>query len=142
MITLHYPIRNRIGVEPVWRPRVLTVVERIDLLNQPVPLEKYLKRPMIRRGRWLLRCFDHEAKQYRQFYENAFKEYWRPETLVLGELPQDVIAPKGKRILPVKLAGPFEQNMKDRAKLEVVLRRLKNEPGLVVYSEGLRLLHG
>jgi hypothetical protein len=127
---LHYPKRNRIGVEPVWMPRELSIVERIDLLKKPLTIHDYLRRPMVRRGRWLLRCWDVKSQRYRQFYECAFREFWFDDCLKIGEQI-------GNKIVPV--SHGFEPTWSDRKQLEIILHQVKDR-GLVVYSDGLRVI--
>lgn len=127
---LHYPKRNRIGIEPTWTERRLTIIERIDLRKCPLSIDDYLRRPMVRRGRWLLKCWDHNTQKFRQFYENSFREYWFPEPLKIGEIKNGKIR---------QLSDPFQPQWDDCKKLEIMLQRLKGHQ-LVVYSDGLRLL--
>ena len=126
---LHYPRRNRIGIEPIWVPRELSIVERIDLLKKPLRIDDYLRRPMVRRGRWLLRCWDVQSRQYRQFYECAFREFWFEDQLKIGEQVKGKIVP---------ISEPFDSTVIDRKRLELILARLR-DADLVVYSDGLRV---
>jgi hypothetical protein len=127
---LHYPQRNRIGVEPVWMPRELSIVQRIDLLKEPLSIRDYLRRPMVRRGRWLLKCWDARAKKYRQFYECAFREFWFEDQLKIGQWIDGKV---------VQISEPFEPVWDERKRLELILHRLKDRE-LVVYSDGLKVV--
>lgn len=128
--TLYYPRRNVIGIEPVWEPRRLKEIERIDLVETPLPISDYLRRPLIRRGRWLIRAYDIDLKKYRQFYECAFKHNFREPPLRIGQFFEGRIVPLGRAYKPT---------VKERRRLAMTLHRLKKLNRLFVYADDLAI---
>lgn len=73
-------------IESAWdfRHRQLEVVSVRDLLLQPLTPEEYLRRPLLHRGRWLLKAKDLERRKVKQFYLASSREFYRPTGLQLA----------------------------------------------------------
>lgn len=126
---LYYPRRNIVGLSPEWRLRNLTEVKRIDLVENPLPISDFLRRPLVRRGRWLIRAWDCDSQSYRQFYECAFRNTFRELPLRIGErLMSGKISQVGREYGPT---------IRERRKMAIVLHRLKKINNLFVYADDL-----
>lgn len=128
---IHYPTRNVIGVNPVWMPRRIKILQRIDLMESPLPIADYLRRPLVRRGRWLLRAYDCDSKRFRSFYECAIQSSFRELPLRIGRRTDD-----GR----IKAIGrSFAPTVEDRRLLAMALHRVKFHP-VFVYADGLAII--
>ena len=132
MTDFYYPTRNIVGREPVWQRRRLSNIHRIDLLEHPLPIRDYLRRPLIRRGRWLIRAYDIDLGNFRQFYECGFRHCFREPLLRIGERDDN-----GK-LRPV--GDHYAATVADRRMMAMVLHRLKSKDGLFVYADDLRVV--
>lgn len=132
MTHLFYPRRNVIGIAPEWHIRRLQFIERIDLVKHPLPIRDFLRRPLTRRGRWLIRAYDHDACQYRKFYECGFKHCFREPPLRIGRRIDD------GSIVPI--SPDFPATVLDRKLLAMTLHRLKQLDQVFVYADDLALI--
>ena len=130
MTDFYYPTRNIVGREPVWQRRRLSNIQRIDLLEHPLPIRDYLRRPLIRRGRYLIRAYDIDAQQYRQFYQCGFRRWFDEPPLRVGIMEDGRV-----RCISREYAATVE----DRRRLAVVLHRFKFDASIFVYADDLRL---
>lgn len=131
---LYYPRINRVGVDPEWELRTLTIIDRVDLVAHPLPIADYLRRPLVRRGRWLLRAYDHDLGEYRQFYECAFKHCFREPVLRIGIREDCKIR---------FIDRPYLPTVPDRREMAVTLANLARStrfPSVRVFADDLFLL--
>lgn len=73
-----YPTHNKIGVPLEWVCRRILVTDVCDFSRQPLPVDEFLNRPLLRRGSILICGKDLMLGKYREFYWDATKG---------GELP-------------------------------------------------------
>lgn len=83
-ILLAYPESTLLQTQWRYRRRRLEVVDVRDLLLHPLTPDEFLRRPLIHRGRWLLRATDLETQQIQQFYLASSAEFYRPTGLRLA----------------------------------------------------------
>lgn len=83
-LLLHYPDSTLVGKQWQYRRRRLEVVSVRDLLLNPLTPAEFLRRPMLHRGRWLVRAKDLEQQKVKQFYLASSQEFWRPTGLRLA----------------------------------------------------------
>jgi hypothetical protein len=83
-LLISYPTTTLIESEWEFRRRQLEVVSVRDLLLQPLTPEEYLRRPLLHRGRWLVKAKDLELRQVKQFYLASSREFYRPTGLQLA----------------------------------------------------------
>lgn len=131
MIEIHYPRRNIVGVPPQWQVRRVEIVKRIDLVANPLPIRDYLRRPLVRRGRWLWLAWDYDSREYRQFYENVTREHWR-------EVPLRVGIRDGRRVH--YLGRSWAPTVADRRELAAVLWRFRDRKDVHVYADDLAVI--
>lgn len=135
-IEIHYPNTTLVNKQPTFRLRRIAVRGIRDLVANPLTIEDYLRRPLIRRGRWLIlgRCED--TRQLRQFYLATTKEEWRELPLRIG-----LYEPFGSK--PVQLLSrPFGATVRERILLSRALQMWsrQNFDGLQlrVFADDLR----
>jgi hypothetical protein len=83
-LLLSYPTSTLIGSDWSFRRRQLEVVSVRDLLFEPLKPAEYLRRPLIHRGRYLVRAKDLLSRQVQQFYLASSLEFYRPTGLRLA----------------------------------------------------------
>ena len=83
-LLLHYPHTTLVGTQWQFRRRRLEVVSVRDLLTEPLTPAEFMRRPLVHRGRWLVKARDLEQQQVKQFYLAATREFWRPTGLRAG----------------------------------------------------------
>lgn len=83
-LQLSYPTSTLIESNWSFRPRQLEVVSVRDLLLEPLTPAEYLHRPLIHRGRYLVRAKDLEKRRIQQFYIASSLEFYRPTGLRLA----------------------------------------------------------
>lgn len=138
-VVITYPRPNLVSIRrPVFEQRAIQVANIRDLVAEPLDLDDYLRRPFIRRSRWLLTGRDEETGRYRNFYLGAAREYRAPGTIRVGFYEPD--NPRPVRTLP-KI---FEPNSADRLLLLRLMLRLRNQDlgdlRVCVFSDDLRLV--
>ncbi|MFG0261003.1 MAG: hypothetical protein ACF788_01235 [Novipirellula sp. JB048] len=85
-ITLAYPQSThvlRVASAP-RRERNLIVHSVRDLVESPLTPSEFLRRPYVARSRWLVKCWDQELQEFRQFYPGSTREFAAPGTLRLA----------------------------------------------------------
>lgn len=78
-LVIHYPIStavNRIGKAPK-KPRRIIIRSLRDLVEQPLTIQEFRRRPLCNRSRWLASCYEI-GKGYRQFYLGSSAEFEAP----------------------------------------------------------------
>lgn len=83
-LVLTYPIRNRVTRNPrrrEYRERPIRITKIRDLLAQPMTPKEFLDRPLVQRGRILLRAYDYSINLHRYFYPAASKDYYSESAL-------------------------------------------------------------
>jgi hypothetical protein len=63
-----YPIRNRVDDDGGYAPRHLCCLAIRDLHREPLELETIERRPLTRRGRYLMFAWDEDIAETRCFY--------------------------------------------------------------------------
>jgi hypothetical protein len=94
-----YPANNRFGIPLEHRRRVIRVLAVRDLRHEPLHPESVERRPLLRRGRWLVIGWDDELAEERAFYLEAmanaaslpaFQIEWLPEGADPDESPERI----------------------------------------------------
>lgn len=83
-IRISYPESTLIDAVSRLRKRRIYVTKVRDLVADPLTPEEFLRRPFIRRSRWLISGIDLDTHQQRQFYLGSSREYKRPGILRVG----------------------------------------------------------
>ncbi|MEL7337299.1 MAG: hypothetical protein AAFN70_13985, partial [Planctomycetota bacterium] len=113
---LTYPTSNIIGHSFSYRTREFVVCDIRDLFEDPLTIEDFYRRPMLKRSRYLLRGRDVETDEWRQFYAGNSIELSAPGDLYIAEYKHGVMV----RIL----FGPYKDTAKDRNRMAYVLQPL------------------
>lgn len=69
---------------PHWEPRTFQVLGIRDLVQEPLTIEEYLRRPMTRRSRYLIRVRDLERGACRSVYHRSMSDWYRETPLRIG----------------------------------------------------------
>lgn len=72
---VRYPMRHTAG------PREIVIRSIRDMVQQPLTIQEFLRRPWVHRSRWLVRAWEPERGQYRQFYLGCTAEFAGPTQL-------------------------------------------------------------
>lgn len=114
-IEISYPESTLIDAVTRLRRRRIHVKTVRDLVADPLKPEEFLRRPFIRRSRWLISGIDLDTQQRRQFYLGSSKEYKRPGILRVG-----LYAPGDSR---PRLPFPFwfSETRRDRMMLAIAI---------------------
>jgi hypothetical protein len=138
-IELVYPVETdviRIRKAP-RRLRQLQVYRVRDLLEEPLSVEEFARRPYVARSRWLILARDIASRAFRQFYPGSADNYRSPDVLQIG-----LYEPGESR--PAMLLGrQFEATPEDRnALLRLAIREQNRHEGyeLKIFASGLRLI--
>lgn len=117
-IKLHYPSSTHVGfVRTVeHKPRLFTILRVRDLVRQPLTVEEFIRRPFVRRSRYLI--LGNECGCLRQFYVGNSQEYFAPSQLRLALYEPFSIRPNKL------LARPFDDTVEDRRQMLKILRSL------------------
>ena len=115
ILTIHYPHDTHVRLENAVQfvPRTFRLISIRDLVREPLTPEEFLRRPFVRRSRYLVRA--NEAGQYRQFYLGCSEEYRAPSQLRIA-----LYDPHKARPLEL-LSRPFGPNTLDRKQLSKLL---------------------
>jgi len=137
-IELHYPISNTVESPSDYRLRRVRVLRVRDLVTQPLTLQEFLRRPYVRRSRWLLTGYDLNAGKFRQFYLGSSDEHRAPGVLRVA------LYQPGK-LMPVDtLPIDFEDTLTDRKLLLDVVAELLNRDlhdlRVGIYANDLRVM--
>jgi len=141
-VTIHYPTTTQVGFfdRVQKKPRQIVVRSIRDLVREPLTPEEFLRRPFIRRSRWLVRAFEIEHKRFRQFYLGSSLEFEAPCQLRIALF--DPHEPFPKKLL----FRPIEPTMQDRKLLARALLKWRDKDfgglQLGIYSDDLRLRVG
>lgn len=96
-LTIHYPKTRHIlhAERSPLVARDVTVREVIDLVAKPLTPEEFLRRPYLRRGRWLIRATEKFGcrERWRQFYLANTAEFRRHGGLRLALYEPDSCRP-------------------------------------------------
>ena len=69
---------------PRWEPRKFQVLGVRDLVQDPLTVAEYLRRPMTRRSRYLIRVLDLDKGRYRSVYQRSMSDWYRETPLRVG----------------------------------------------------------
>lgn len=135
VLTLTYPTSTLVQTsEPLYRPRKIRVMSVRDLVAEPLTIDEYLYRPLIRRGRYLVTAWDYATRSMRQFYPANSLEFARDCHLRIG-----AYYPGSTR--PDKiLSRGYANTVSDRIALAKALqefRRLPNPHLIRVFADDL-----
>jgi hypothetical protein len=135
---ISYPMSTHVGsvnLERVER-REIVVHHVRDLVANPLSVGEFMRRPYLLRSRWLIKAYEPDRNQFRQFYLGSSLEWKSPAVLRVG-----LYEPDSTR--PVKVFGRgFEATPEDRA---VLIRALRvwsrhdlGDAKLMVFADDLR----
>ena len=77
-VTLTYPECTLVESLARLRRRRIIVKHIRDLVADPLTPEEFLRRPLVRRSRWLVTGFDQDRQSWRQFYLGSTREFASP----------------------------------------------------------------
>jgi hypothetical protein len=137
-IELSYPESTLIDAVTRLRRRRIEVNHVRDLVCDPLTPEEFLRRPLIRRSRWLVTGIDLETMRVRQFYLGSSKQHRSSGILRVG-----LYAPGDRRpSWPFPLE--FNESRRDRELLaraiETWSTRELGELSLRVYAHDFRII--
>lgn len=92
-IELSYPDSTLVDSLAKLVLRRIHVYRVRDLLSEPLTPEEFLRRPYIRRSRWLVSGYDLDRKRYRQFYLGNSAEHRAPGLLKVGLYEPGAVRP-------------------------------------------------
>lgn len=122
LLLLNYPTQTLLQTEWSYRTRRLEVIKVRDLLRSPLTPEEYLRRPLIHRGRWLVKARDLDSEEVKQFYLASSKEYYRATGLRLALYWPNSDGEMYAEVLPHRFAA----TRRDRIVLALSLIKLKS----------------
>jgi hypothetical protein len=80
-----YPSTTHLATpRPRWEPRRFRVLDIRDLAKQPLTIQEFLRRPMTRRSRYLVRVLDLDRGVCRSVYHRSMAEWYRETPLRVG----------------------------------------------------------
>jgi hypothetical protein len=123
-LTIHYPrIRHILYCDrSPMVARSIIVREVVDLVEKPLTPEEFLRRPYLRRGRWLVKAIESigQKQRFRQFYLANSAEFRRHGGMRLA------LYEPGKR-LPVEIISEeFLPTVVERKMLIRLVKKLKD----------------
>lgn len=104
-LLLSYPTSTLVQTEWQFRRRLLEVVSVRDLVTEPLTPAEFLRRPLVHRGRWLVRATDTKTGRLQQFYLASSQEFYRPTGLRLALYWPDAPGSPPAELLPGRFAG-------------------------------------
>lgn len=120
-LLLSYPTSTLVQTQWKFRRRQLEVVSVRDLVLEPLTPAEYLRRPLLHRGRWLVRAKDLRTLRVQQFYLASSAEFFRPTGLRLA-----LYWPESPQTPPAAwLPGRFAGTRRDRIVLANALAQLR-----------------
>jgi hypothetical protein len=63
-LVVHYPVSTHITAEPVFRRREFLVKGVRDLVRDPLTVQEYCNRTLVRRSRWLVHARDVQLGEW------------------------------------------------------------------------------
>lgn len=103
-LLIDYPTSTLLETAWTFRRRRLQVVGVRDLLTDPLTPDEFLRRPLIHRGRYLVKATDLDTQKVKQFYLASSQEFYRPTGLRLALYWPGVIGPP-ERIISHRVAA-------------------------------------
>jgi len=119
------------------RLRQLRVHRVRDLLNEPLTIDEYARRPFVSRSRWLITAAEYTGQPPRQFYVGSADNYRSPSVLRLGLYDPD------SEQLAYLIGRQYEPTIADRRELLRFAREQATlHPGydLRIFASDLRLI--
>jgi hypothetical protein len=85
IVETYYPFTTHVSVEfPKWEPRRFEILRVRDLARDPLTVAEFLRRPMTRRSRYLIRVRDLDQQQLRSVYHRSMADWYRETPLRVG----------------------------------------------------------
>ena len=122
-LLLDYPTSTLLETDWTFRRRRLQVVSVRDLLTNPLTVEEYLRRPLIHRGRYLVKANDLDSHKVKNFYLASSQQFYRPAGLRLALYWPDRPGQPPAELLSKRIAG----TRRDRIALAKALQQLRRE---------------
>ncbi|MGV3485373.1 MAG: hypothetical protein ACO1RT_13220 [Planctomycetaceae bacterium] len=139
VVTIHYPLSTHVRhiEKAIARPRQIVVRSIRDLVAEPLTPEEFLRRPFIRRSRWLIKGYEPEHKRFRQFYTGSSIEFAAPSQLRVALYEPGATKPKQV------LFRAIEPTVRDRKLLSRALlrwtKRQDEQLQMRIYADDFRL---
>ena len=135
-LELPYPVHTSISLidKAAIRPRNLIVHQCRDLLTQPLTWQEFIRRPYIHRSRWLIRAWDIDLREWRQFYLGTSPRFRSPGILRLA------LYYPGETKPTTWLGQQFEPTAVDRKRMIRLVHRWMENPESGVDLESLRVV--
>lgn len=117
-LILTYPKSTIVEEKSQFVRRKLIVQSVRDLVQKPLTIREFQRRPLTHRGRLIVRAWDQTVREYRQFYLSSSKEFQAETMLRLAvyvpgrPMPVDVLSrgygpTKQERILLARRIGRY-----------------------------------
>lgn len=135
-LELPYPVHTSLSLitQAVVRPRKLIVHQCRDLLTQPLTWQEFVRRPYIHRSRWLIRAWDIDLQEWRQFYPGTSPRFRSPGILRLA------LYEPGETRPTTWLGQQFEPTPADRKRMLRLVHRWLENPDSGITQDRLRVV--
>lgn len=131
IVEFDYPSHNRLDLPIEYVRRRVLVTEYVDIVQQPIDIESFLYRPLVRRGSLLIVGIDQHVKGERRFWFQAMRDAGRPPSLRVGLYdPSDPIC------TAEWIGREFGPTVKDRLLMREALLQFRET---IPQCDGLRL---
>ncbi len=138
---IHYPTNCLLASDPQFSHREVYIRGFRDLLTDPLTIDEFLRRPLLRRSRWIIKTADPNLpRKYRQFYIGSCQELWRDTPLRIGWYDPKQPETRPLAIAPFNFPNTTSQRL-ELAKSLVRWRDHQDPDGLVlrVFCDDLRI---
>lgn len=136
LLVCHYPSTTRVESKFTWHLRRFRIRAARDLVEHPLTIREYLRRPLVRRSRWLLTVTDIDRGTLRQVYLGNMREHWIDAPLRVGIY-------RGDRTTPAELLSKsFAPTVADRIQLAHILRTVPADmqSSVGIFSDDLSVI--
>ena len=135
VMELQYATGANVERKLKFNRRSLMVQRCRDLLREPLEIERFIQRPFLRRGRYVLEAVDLRLDEKRLFYLSNSKEFWSDSLLKVG-----VYDDSGKLIDVI--GQPAGNTFFERLRMVTEIRSFQRRYSTInlgVFSDDLRL---
>jgi hypothetical protein len=85
-VEINYPVSTHVRFfrPDQMRRREVVIHAARDLVTDPLTIAEFMRRPFLLRSRYLVKAYEPEIRQWRQFYWGSTREYAAPGILRVG----------------------------------------------------------
>jgi hypothetical protein len=85
-VAINYPVSTHVRFfrPDQMRRREVVIHAARDLVTDPLTIAEFMRRPFLLRSRYLVKAYEPEIRQWRQFYWGSTREYAAPGILRVG----------------------------------------------------------